>query len=283
MKIGVLGPLVLSEGCYLAVPSAPKPRQVLALLVLQANHIVPVSALKRELWDDEPPPSALTTLQTYILHLRKVLGQVACSSVRQVSSDLLVTAPGGYVFRPRSSDEIDIGAFERLAREGRAAMTAGRYEDAACQLRRALQLWRGPALVDVRLGRLLEVHAAGLEESLLNVTELRIDADLQLGQHHSVLTELAALTTEHRFNENLHAQYMLALHRSGRRSQALEVYAGIRARMIDDLGLDPSPRLQALQCAILEASPSLDTPASLTGALTAGRLGGLRVDLPLHG
>jgi DNA-binding SARP family transcriptional activator len=274
VKIGVLGPLSLSEGCYLAVPSAPKPRQVLALLVLQANRIVPVSALKKELWDDDPPPSALTTLQTYILHLRKALGEVAGSSVRQVSSDLLVTAPGGYVFRPRSCDEIDIDAFERLAREGRAAMAVGRYEHAACQLRKATQLWRGPALVDVRLGRLLEANAARLQESLLNVTELCIDADLRLGRHHSVLTELAELTTEHRFNENLHAQYMLALHRSGRRSQALDVYSGLRARMIDDLGLDPSPRLQALQCAILEASPSLDEPVTLAGPLSVGRMPG---------
>jgi SARP family transcriptional regulator, regulator of embCAB operon len=274
VKIGVLGPLAVSEGCCLAVPSAPKPRQVLALLVLQANRIVPVSALKKELWDDEPPPSALTTLQTYILHLRKVLGEVSGRSVRQVSSDLLVTAPGGYIFRTRSSDEIDIETFESLAREGRAAMTARRYEQAACQLRRALQLWRGPALVDVRLGRLLEVYASRLEESLLNVTELRIDADLHMGQHHGVLTELAALTTEHQFNESLHAQYMLALHRSGRRSQALNVYSGLRERMIDDLGLDPSPMLQSLQCAILEASPSLDEPASPNGALLVGRRAG---------
>lgn len=267
MKIGVLGPLVISEGCHLAVPSAPKPRQVLALLVLQANHIVPVSALKKELWDDGPPQSALTTLQTYILHLRKMLAGVAGRSVRQVSSDLLTTAPSGYTFRTRSSDEIDIEAFERLAREGRAAMATGSYETAARQLREALQLWRGPALVDVRLGRLLEVYAARLTESLLNVTELRIDADLHLGRHHSVLTELTALTTEHRFNENLHAQYMLALHRSGRRSQALGAYTALRARMIDDLGLDPSPRLQALHCAILEASPSLDGPTGAKGTL----------------
>ena len=261
MQLGVLGPLLVGDGDRSAVPSAPKPRQVLTLLVLEANHIVPVSALKKELWGDEAPPSALTTLQTYILQLRKALSRALRISLRQVAQEVLITQAGGYTFRSRHDDN-DLETFERLAREGRAALAAENNELAARLLRQALDLWRGPALVDVHKGRLLEVHVARLEESMLSVTEQRIEAEMRLGRHHDVLTELVALTTQHQLNENLHAQFMLALHRSGRRPQALNVFQHFRARMIDDLGLDPSPQLQALHCAVLAASPTLDGPPS---------------------
>ena len=258
MKIHVLGPLVVENNDISAVPSAPKPRQVLALLVLQANRIVRVSALQKELWGEEPPPSALTTLQTYILQLRKALSSALRISVRQVAQEVLVTQQSGYTFVTRPGDEVDVTVFECLAREGRDAYATDQTERASDLLRRAVSLWRGEPLPDVRRGQLLEAHAARLEEAWLNVTEQRIAADVRLGRHHEVLTELAALTVEHRFNENLHAQFMLALYCAGRRPQALQVFQNFRHLMIEDLGLDPSPQLQQLQVAMLTSDPSLD-------------------------
>lgn len=231
--------------------------------MLQANRIVPVSVLQKDLWGYEPPRSALTTLQTYILQLRKSLSTALGMSVRQVAQEVLVTQQNGYTFVTGPDDELDVTTFEHLAREGRAAFAADQNAHAASLLRRALSLWRGQALVDVHRGRILEAQAARLEEARLNATEQRIAADVRLGRHHEVLTELAALTVEYCFNENLHAQFMLALCCSGRRPQALQVFQKFRTLMVEDLGLDPSPQLQELQVAILAGDPALDRLTSI--------------------
>jgi DNA-binding SARP family transcriptional activator len=123
---------------------------------------------------------------------------------------------------------------------------------------RALKLWRGSVLSDVEHGRLMEAEVARLEQSRLTMVEYQVETGLRLGRHRESLSDLAGLVVQHRFHENLHAQYMLALYRSGCRTRALEIYHRLRTSMIDELGLEPSAKLQWLHYAVLTSDPRLD-------------------------
>lgn len=257
MEIRVLGPLVAHHEAAQAVPSAGKPRKVLAMLLLNEQQMVPVSALVSELWDGEPPRSARTTLQTYVLQLRKLFADTLGLSPSQVTKQVLQTRNGGYLFAPGQA-ALDLREYRRLEQAGLSAMRGGDDAAAVEIFDRALGLWRGSALSDVEHGRLLEAEVARLEQSRLTMVEYQVEAGLRLGRHRESLSELAGLVVQHRFHENLHAQYMLALHRSGCRTRALEVYHRLRASMIDELGLEPSPKLQWLHHAVLTSEPELD-------------------------
>jgi DNA-binding SARP family transcriptional activator len=141
-------------------------------------------------------------------------------------------------------------------------MEIGDHEAASRLLRSALDVWRGPALVDVQIGIRLGVKVNGLEESRLGVMESRIEADLRLGRHHMLLGELAELAARFPMHENLCAQYMTALYRSGRKWRALEVFRRLRETLVDELGLEPSRHVQSVQQAILNSDPTLDEPTS---------------------
>lgn len=247
MDFRVLGPLeMLDKGRNIA-PTAPKPRQVIALLIMRRNAVVQTSELIDELWENGPPASALTTLQTYVYKLRKIL-------LRHGGKDLLHTRPGGYVFEiPNSS--IDIYRVERAAAEGQAALEAGNATRAHGILHEALSMWQAPALVDVDQGTLLSSYATRLEEFRSRILELRIEADLQLGHHRELVSELKSLVLTHPLHEHLHASLMIALHRSGRRHEALEAFRVLRRNMIEDLGLEPGEELRQLHQALLEDSP----------------------------
>lgn len=190
-------------------------RSVLATLLVHADQVVPVSSLIRELWDEEPPVSCLTTLQTYILNLRKLLASATGMTARQVASEILVTRSGGYLFRTTQGD-LDVHRFHQLVSDGRRALSSGDDSTALSTLSSALQLWRGPALVDVVAGRILEGRRQQFEESRLVVLEYLVDTQLRLGMYREVLTELAALTADNPYHEGLHAQYMRALYLNGR-------------------------------------------------------------------
>jgi len=264
MNYYVLGPLLVRStpaGPGATSPSnatghltAPKPRKVLALLLLHANLVVPVETLTAELWGCDPPASAQTTLQTYILKIRRML--MALSPARP-ASDILVTASGGYRFNV-DPGELDLHEYERLATEGRLALSRSDDATAALLLGRALDMWHGGALVDVRLGPVLQVEVQRLEEGRLGLWRQRIAAELRLDRHEAVLGELGWLAARHPLNEDLQAQYMVALYRAGRRTDALEAFHRLRGTLQDDLGLEPSQRIQRLQHAILTADPALD-------------------------
>ncbi|MEV6603572.1 AfsR/SARP family transcriptional regulator [Kutzneria sp. NPDC051319] len=266
MDIRVLGPLSLAVDGQVITPSAAKPRQVLATLLLHANKVVPVSALIAELWDDTPPVSALTTLQTYVLQLRRSLRGALAPASQRVSLEILVTRTGGYLFRVQPG-ELDLDAFLEKMAEGRRWLAQGDNELATRRLGEALDLWSGPALVDIKAGRLIEAEILHLEECRVAVLEQRIEADLRLGRHHEILAELAGLTAKHRMHENLHAQLMVALYRSGRRPHALDVFHRLRSALIDELGLEPSSKMQRLHQALLSSDPVLDRPLRGDGLL----------------
>lgn len=260
MEIQVLGPLCAAVNGDSIVPTAAKPRQVLALLALHPGRVVPVSTLMEEIWGTHLPQSAMTTLQTYIMQLRRHLGTAMGPDAPGAAKNVLATRHSGYLLQI-PPDCVDVHTYERLAAQGQEAFEEGRDESAARCFRQALALWQGPALVDVRLGQVLEIEVTRLEESRLVTVERRIDADLRLGRHAELIAELTDLTARHPQHEGLHAQAMLALYRSGRQAAALNVYRRLREGLIEDLGVEPSPQVQRLHQAMLAVDPELDVTA----------------------
>ena len=270
MQFGILGPLEVSDGEHNLTPTAPKLRVALALLVLHANRVVSTETLIGELWGEDPPMSALTTLQTYVYQLRKLL------QGRRASADgeILCTRAPGYVARIHSHD-IDVCRYESLVEQGRRQFATGDAEAAAHSLRQGLALWRGSALADVSTRPLLQAYVARLEESRTTTIEQRIAADLQLGRHAELVSELRSLTTEHPLDERFYGQLMLALSGAGRRTEALDVYHQLRGTLVRELGLEPSTEIAKLHQAILcdEPAPRPQQPVRETVTLaTPGHL-----------
>lgn len=257
MEIRVLGPLVAEVDHTSVVPSAAKPRQVLALLALHAGQVVTVATLLDELWGDAPPRTAPATLQTYIRQLRSKLAVAQGPSAVRGPKDVLCTRYSGYALDVARPD--DAAEFQRLCVAGQTALREGAAPEASQMLHQALALWRGPALADVQIGRALEVETMRLEETRLGALDARIEADMRLGRHAALLGELTALAVQHPLHETVHAQLMLALYRCGRRSHALGAYQRLRRSLIAELALEPSTRLQRLQQAILRADPGLES------------------------
>lgn len=256
MDISVLGPLRINEGGISVVPSAGKPRQVLSLLALRGERVVQVSTLMEELWGDRIPRSASTTLQTYVLQLRNKIAAAQPRESGRSPKELLVTCFGGYMLK-RGSGRSDAEEFEAEATAGIAAHEAGDPR-ALTTLERALRLWRGPALVDVPHGRILQREVMSMEHLRMSVLEQRIDAALSLGRQAALLPELSVLVAEHPMHEGFRAQLMLALYRTGNVSRALEEFQRLRAKLVEELGIEPSARLRRLHLAMLAGDPTLD-------------------------
>lgn len=255
MQVKILGHLEADLNGRTVAPTAAKPRQILALLALHAGQVVSISTLIDEVWGERVPRSANATIQSYILQLRRLIS--AALGGMDGAKDILVTRFNGYALEI-PPDSVDAQGFERLADEGIQAFDRGDYTGAIPLLRAALDMWRGPVLADLPLGMALSVEATRLGETRLSVLETRIGAEMRVGRHRFVLSELAALTAQHPMNENLCAQYMISLYRSGRRGHALNAFQNLRTTLVNELGVEPSARLQHLQRAILESHPSLD-------------------------
>ena len=256
LSVGLLGPLSASLGNKAVVPSAAKQRQVLALLALNAGHVVTIPTIIEELWGDHPPRSYATTLQTYVLQLRNALA--AAMGGEPSVRGFLGTRHCGYLLE-EGVCQTDVEEFVELARAGRMATERGDRLAASRLLGRSLQLWRGPALVDVRVGRVLELEAASLEQTRLGVFERRIEADLALGRHADMLGELTLAAARNPMNENLCALLMITLYRAGHVGRSLEAFHRLRSVLQDELGVEPCPRLQRLQMAILSGDPTLES------------------------
>ena len=236
MEFKILGPFeVLDESGAVSIVGA-KERSLLALLLLHGSRVVSTDQLIDLLWGEEPPGTARKSLQVRVAGLRKALGQAR-----------IVTSPSGYRVSLERPDELDLDRFERLVAIGDAE-----------SLREALSLWRGPALVDFARQPWAIAPTARLEEIRLAVLEKRIDADLMLGRHSELVGELEELVVAHPLRERFRGQLILALYRSGRQADALEVYRASRRHLIDELGIEPSPPLQELERAILRQDRSLD-------------------------
>ncbi len=248
MQFRVLGPVEALLDGEPAALGAPKQRALLALLLVNRGRVVSAGQLVDGLWGEAPPASALQSLQVYVHGLRRALG-----------TERIETAGRGYR-AVVGEGELDLDRFESALTQGRTAFEAGRASDAADDLRDALALWRGPALADLPEAARRAGEAERLEELRLTALELRYDAELACGRHDAVVAELEALTVEHPYRERFLAQRLLALYRSGRQADALEVYRSARRVLAEELGLEPSPALQELEQAILRQEPGLAAP-----------------------
>jgi DNA-binding SARP family transcriptional activator len=249
MEFRILGPLELWDGGHRVSLAGPKPRALLAVLLLHPNEVVPADRLIEGLWGEDSPERAAGALRVNVSRLRKALPR-----------DVLTTRSPGYVLRVEP-DELDLHRFERLLDEGRSLLSRGFPADASERLRDALSLWRGPALPEFAYESFARTAIARLEEIRLAAVELRIDADLALGRHDELVAELEALVAEHPHRERLRTFLMTALYRSGRQAEALVAYQDARRALVDELGLEPSPALQELERAILRQDRSLDVEA----------------------
>ncbi|MGW2255601.1 BTAD domain-containing putative transcriptional regulator [Kitasatospora sp. NPDC001660] len=282
LEIGILGSLRVCRDGEDVTPSAPKLRQVLVLLVLNANTLVSADQLCEELWEDNPPLSALTTLQTYIYQLRRRLrlatGQNGApfASCPPHGRPALLTRVGGYELQLEDKQAVDAYRFQQLVERGRAEQRAGLPEQEAGTLAEALRIWQGQALVDVTGSRRLSAWSAQLEERRRGAMERRFAIELELGRHHAVLDELSAAFRAHTTHEAFADQLMRALHRDGRRPEALDVFRTLRARLVDDLGLEPSTALQQLHQEVLADRGQPAAPVKTgTGRPVANPLGHL--------
>jgi DNA-binding SARP family transcriptional activator len=250
MEFRVLGSFeVIESSCNIA-PTAPKPRQVMALLTLRRNSVVQTSELIDELWEENPPVSAMTTLQTYIYKLRKIFQKCG-------AGEILQTRPAGYVLTI-PDENVDLYWFEQAIKEGRAILDRGDPVRTAEILADALAMWRGPALVDVIAGNLLSAYVARLEEVRFRALELRIETDLKVGRHLELIGELKSLVVRYPLHEGFHTSLMTALYHSRRRYEALDVYRMLRNNLVEQLGLEPGREVQQLHQALLSA----DLPAA---------------------
>jgi peptide/nickel transport system substrate-binding protein len=249
----LLGPLeVWERGRPLAL-GGTKQRALLAILLLHANEVVSRDLLIDELWGTRPPPSAPHTLETYVSRLRKTL------HADRAGQPVVLTRPPGYMLRV-GFGQLDLHRFERLLEEGRRALATHAPERAATKLREALALWRGRALADVEFEDFARVEIDRLDELRLQALEERIEAELALGQHEVLVPELESLVAQHPLRERLRGQLMLALYRSGRQAEALQIYRETRGYFVEELGLEPGPALRAIERAILHQDEVLAQP-----------------------
>jgi YVTN family beta-propeller protein len=245
MEFRVLGEMEVLAGDRLLELGGGKQRCVLAMLVLRAGNVVSTDTLIDGLWGERPPATAAKSLQVYVSRLRKALGE-----------DAIVTRSPGYLLAA-TTDEIDLGRFESLVAEAKSEAPP----EAAATLREALELWRGAALADLAEEPFARAEIARLEEQRLAALEDRIEADLALGRHSSVVAELEGLVHTHPYRERLRGQLMLALYRSGRQADALDAYRDARTALAEQLGLEPGQDLKDLERRILSQDPSLAAPS----------------------
>ncbi|WP_399886434.1 BTAD domain-containing putative transcriptional regulator [Streptomyces sp. BBFR51] len=244
MRYRILGVAQTEDHGTVVTPGGPRLRALLAALALRPGHVVTPATLIDEVWTDEPPQDAPAALQALVGRLRRTVGK-----------DAVASAPGGYRLAA-TRDDVDLFVFERLVREGTAALERGDAATAARHLDEALALWRGPALAD------LSGHAARPEALHLEATRTRIEAGLRLGDAHDAVPRLRELTTAHPYDEPLHALLVRALRATGREADALAAYESVRRALAEGLGTEPGPRLRALHAELLGAqAPGRHAPA----------------------
>jgi SARP family transcriptional regulator, regulator of embCAB operon len=249
-RFNILGGLEIVQNGRSITPSPPKVRRVLALLVVRANQVVHPDSLIAELWGQTPPKSAITTLQTYIYHLRRTFAE---EGLDVSGEELLVTRHPGYMLQIHRNG-LDAEVFERLVDDGHDYLERGQPALAAAVLREALALWTGPVLANVTFGSALEAHAVRLEERRMHALQLRIQADLEIGRHGEIIGELRSLASAYPLNEWFASRLITALAHAGRRRDALSAYQEVRTELRNELGLDPSPALQQVLGDVLGAT-----------------------------
>lgn len=261
IRFRLLGSAEIAVGDRTVALPPNKPCVVLATLLLRSNQFVPADRLYQAVWGESPPAAARGTLQTYVLRLRQLLAKYS------VTTCPIRTVPGGYAVEA-TEDTLDVLRFRALARAARRCAESGDLAAEARLLAEALALWGGPALTNVPSDLLHRDEAPRLEEERLELVERRIDVEMALGRHRELIPELRSLTATHPQRERFAEHLMTALHRCGRRSEALEEFRRVRATLVDELGVDPGAGLRRLELAVLRGDPV--DPAVRSGPVAPG-------------
>lgn len=249
VRFGVLGPLEVTVAGRPVPVVGRRQRELLAVLLLRANRVVSVDLLTDLIWRDQPPASASRQVQNCAGRLRRTL------TAGGVPSTVVETWPGGYLLRV-TDDELDALSFAGRVDAGRR-LAADRPAEAVTALRGALAMWRGPPLADI--DDVLVAHEARrLRERRLDVIEECVELELRLGRQHEAVAELTALVREYPLRERLWARLLVALHRDGRKAEALAAYRRARTEFVAELGVEPGPELRALHQAILSGDGQIE-------------------------
>ncbi|MFD8205597.1 BTAD domain-containing putative transcriptional regulator [Streptomyces sp. NPDC059695] len=269
MDVRILGGLSVRENGVSITPTAAAPRQLLALLTASADQVVPVTVLTEELWPSGAPRGARAELQAHIAELRSLIAGALRDTApaeprpgwsdRRSADAILVSQPGGYRLDTGGGVN-DVWQFERAAGAGYRAMEAGDLSRAALRLGEALALWRGEPYAGVAAGPRLRREVERLETSRLSVLDQWMEAQLGLGRHAELVSELTGLVARYRANEPLHAHLMVALLRCGQHDEALVVYERLRVHLKGESGMEPSARLRRLQRSVLAVRDTAGRP-----------------------
>jgi DNA-binding SARP family transcriptional activator len=250
----ILGPLELEVNGQPIDAGPPKQRAVLALLLISVSHVVPVDTIIDQLWGDEPPPRALGSLQAYVSNLRRLLEP---DRAPRDPARTLITRSPGYVL---CADDgcVDAVLFEQLLASGSANLEVGRLAEGLADLDEGLGLWRGVPLADFAFEPFSGPERSRLEELRAGAEEDRAQIQLELGNHQSAVAELERLASDAPFRERRWELLMLALYRCGRQAEALQAFQTARRSLAEELGLEPGPRLQRIEGAILRQDAALE-------------------------
>jgi DNA-binding SARP family transcriptional activator len=255
VRIKVLGSWQVSAGDHPVEIPAGHQRALLSSLLYSAGRPVPAGVLAEQVWGDRQPANARGTLSTYVTRLRRVLGK-----------QVITASPGGGYCLSVHEDQVDLHRFRRLVRQAR---DAGNTHTEHAGLREALQLWRGRPFTGVESDWLEQGVVPSLTEEWFTATERRIDLDLAHGTSCGLIAELSELTARYPLRESVWLRLIDALHRAGRRADALAAYRQIRTALREDLGVDPSGELQHLHQDVLCDVPAKPVPSASTPPMCA--------------
>src|SRR6266545_8108008 len=250
----LLGPLEARQAGRPLRLGSIKHRVLLAKLLLHANQVVSTDELIDTVWGEQPPLTVRQSLQNHVASLRRA---IEATGAPANPPRTLRTRDPGYLLEV-DPDQLDLHRFRRLVDEGRGTLDGGEATTALRLLHEALSLWRGPVLADVVATGAAWPELVGIDEERIAALEVRLEAELVLGRHLELIGELEALVRAHPLREHLHGQLMLALYRSGRQADALAAYRSARRILVDELGIEPSLRLQRLEQAVLAQDPVLE-------------------------
>ncbi|MEU4873776.1 BTAD domain-containing putative transcriptional regulator [Streptomyces sp. NPDC021608] len=262
LRFRLLGPLDI-EIDGRAVSLTGRQRALCAVLLLHANHVVSVDRLIQCLWDDRPPGAGAARVRALVAEVRRALGPSG--------TELLTTRRPGYVIHAGPA-ELDLLAFENLVRDGSRAAADGDWRTVRRCGEEALELWRDEPLADLPGVAVREAERQRLGELHLVARESVAEAEIETGRHRQAIAELLRLTAAHPLRERPHGLLMAALHQDGRSAEALELYAALRRRMVDELGMEPSVDLRDLHQRLLAG----DGAGDRAGTVLAGGSGGHR-------
>src|SRR5579872_3147770 len=247
MEFCLLGPVVVRRDGRTIPVTHGKQQALLAALLLSAGRIVPVAELTEVLWGPGPPRWATSSLQNYVMHLRRSLADVGRCRI--------TTESGGYqIYVGRG--ELDVESFQTFLSDARMAARDRAWQHTSTLLRRALSLWRGQPLCGVPSDTLALREIPRLAEMRFQALEGRIHADLHLGHHAEAIVELEQLVGTHPMRERFHALLMIALYQNGQQARALAVYQAVRGELMRELGVEPGHDLRTLQQQILRGDPA---------------------------